>query len=165
VVESGTFWLSDTPTEVGSKSWGNTVVRICTWAKFRASDGLVFTVFNTHFDHESQPSRERSADLVVGKASSSGLSVVMGDLNAGETNAAVTRFKTGGFVDTFRKLHADETQVGTFTAFDAKRSGGEKIDYVFASAGWEVLSSGIDRTVFDGRPPSDHFPVWAMLAH
>ena len=35
VLESGTFWFSDTPEVVGSKSWGNEIPRVCTWAKLR----------------------------------------------------------------------------------------------------------------------------------
>lgn len=159
---SGTFWLSDTPEVVGSKSWGNNVVRVCTWAKFRSTEGLAFTVYNAHFDHESQPSREKSAALVRSRVS--GLSVVMGDFNAGESNAAVIGLLTGGVVDTFRALHRDASDVGTFNGFDPKATKGEKIDYVLCTAGWRVVESGIDRALFDGRVPSDHFPAWAILA-
>ena len=31
--ESGTFWFSDTPDVPGSTSWGNDIVRICTWVR------------------------------------------------------------------------------------------------------------------------------------
>lgn len=161
VVDSGTFWLSDTPEVVGSKSWGNNVVRICTWAHLRSSDGLTIRVYNAHFDHESQPSREGSAALVRSRVS--GLSVVMGDFNAGETNAAVKTFLLGGLVDTFRALYSDAAEVGTFNGFDPKATKGEKIDYVLCTPGWKVQESGIDRTLYNGRAPSDHFPVWAVL--
>src|SRR5262249_23735230 len=61
----GTFWFSDTPDSPGSRSWGNKVVRICTWARLEpaaaiAGDAAAFYVFNVHLDHESQPSREKS---------------------------------------------------------------------------------------------------------
>jgi endonuclease/exonuclease/phosphatase family metal-dependent hydrolase len=161
VVESGTFWLSDTPDVVGSKTWGNNVVRVCTWAKLRTTEGAEFTVYNAHFDHESQPSREKSAALVRSRVS--GFAVVMGDFNAGESNAAVTSLISGGIVDTFRTLHREATEVGTFNGFDPKASKGEKIDYVLCTPGWKVLESGIDRTLYNGRAPSDHFPVWAVL--
>src|SRR5690606_12494158 len=32
--EQGTFWLSDTPEVPGSRTWGNRIPRICTWARF-----------------------------------------------------------------------------------------------------------------------------------
>ena len=58
------FWFSDTPSVPGSKSWGNNVTRISTWARFVDRDGSGFYHFNLHLDHESQPSRERSTVLL-----------------------------------------------------------------------------------------------------
>ncbi|MHC4995891.1 MAG: endonuclease/exonuclease/phosphatase family protein, partial [Planctomycetota bacterium] len=56
VVSSGTFWLSDTP-GVPSRNWGAGLNRVCTWARFiERATGRSFFVFNTHFDHRSQPS-------------------------------------------------------------------------------------------------------------
>lgn len=163
VVDSGTFWLSDTPDAVGSKSWGNNVVRICTWARLRTSDGFEFSVFNAHFDHESQPSREKSAELVGTRASKAGQCVVMGDFNAGEANPAVSKLKGLGLMDTLRSANPSAVDVGTFNGFDVKATGGEKIDYILVGNGWKVVSAGIDRTLFDGRVPSDHFSVWAVV--
>ncbi len=164
VVDSGTFWLSDTPDVVGSKSWGNNVVRICTWVRLRTSDAFDFLVFNTHFDHESQPSREKSAALVWSRIlATKRQTVLLGDLNAGEKNTGVMHVLAQGLADTFRALHPEATDVGTYNGFDPKSLSGDKIDYVFVGWGWKVLSSGIDRKLFDGRAPSDHFPVWAVV--
>ena len=63
VSDTGTFWFSDTPNVVASRSWGNTITRICTWARFVDRDGRAFWHFNVHLDHISQPSRERSTVL------------------------------------------------------------------------------------------------------
>ena len=64
--DGGTFWLSETPETPGSKSWGNRVVRICTWIRLREkASGRSFYVFNVHLDHESQPSREKSIQLIL----------------------------------------------------------------------------------------------------
>jgi hypothetical protein len=32
------------------------------------------------------------------------------------------------------------------------------------SPGWKIVEAGIDRTQRDGRYPSDHFPVTALVA-
>ena len=62
---SGDYWLSDTPEAVGSRSWGNQLPRMVTWVRLRdRSDGREFLFVNTHFDHQSQPSREKSAGLL-----------------------------------------------------------------------------------------------------
>ena len=64
VADAGTFWLSDTPSVVASKTWGNNITRICTWARFVDRGGQAFWHYNVHLDHQSQPSRERSTQLL-----------------------------------------------------------------------------------------------------
>ena len=65
VAASGTFWFSDTPEIPGSKTWGNRITRIASWARFVDRDGSAFTHYNLHLDHESQPSREKSTALLL----------------------------------------------------------------------------------------------------
>ena len=65
VADSGTFWFSDTPAVPGSKSWGNSITRIATWARFIDRDGAGFYHFNLHLDHQSQPSREREHGIAA----------------------------------------------------------------------------------------------------
>lgn len=169
VEESGTFWLSDTPEVPGSKSWGNRITRICTWARLTdRMTGRALYVYNVHLDHESQPSRERSVRLLLERMRARPKAepiLLLGDLNAGEENPA-TRFLTSQLdfplVDTFRVRHSDAVEVGTFHAFQGVTSGA-KIDYVFASLDFYVLDAQIIRENRRGRYPSDHFPVMARL--
>jgi endonuclease/exonuclease/phosphatase family metal-dependent hydrolase len=168
VAEAGTFWFSETPSVPGSTTWGNRITRICTWARLIDRDGSAFWFFNVHLDHQSQPSRERSAELLLRRIDARALPgepvIVTGDFNAGEDNPAVRTMLAGkAFVDTFRVLHPDEEQVCTFNGFKAERIDGPKIDYVFVQPGTEVLSAAIDRTARDGKYPSDHFPVVARV--
>ena len=182
VAEAGTFWLSDTPEEVGSTSWGNSITRICTWARLVETEtGRGFYVFNTHFDHRSQPSRERAAELIAARIATRAFdepAILMGDFNAGEDNPAIeylrgARASASGrddapaspeLVDTFRAIHPDAAEVGTFSGFNLGATDGPKIDHLMVTPRVEVLDAGIDRTSGDGRYPSDHFPVWARVA-
>jgi endonuclease/exonuclease/phosphatase family metal-dependent hydrolase len=170
VAESGTFWFSDTPSVVASKTWGNTITRICTWARLVDRKGGAFWVFNVHLDHQSQPSRERStallADRIRARAVPAEPVIVTGDFNVGDSNPALPVLLGGStplLVDAFRRLHPAATEVGTFTGFDTSRTTGDKIDFIFATPGVEVLKAAIVRTAKDGRLPSDHFPVTATL--
>ncbi len=168
VAEAGTFWFSDTPAVPGSTSWGNRITRICTWARLIDRDGTPFWFFNVHLDHESQPSRERSADLlrrrIEARAFPTEPVIVTGDFNSGEDNPALHTMLAGkAFVDTYRVIHPDEKQAGTFSNFKLDSVGGPKIDYVLVQPGTEVLSAEIVRTSRDGRYPSDHFPVVARI--
>jgi endonuclease/exonuclease/phosphatase family metal-dependent hydrolase len=162
---SDTFWFSDTPSVVNSKTWGNRIERICTWAYFEDAQGVPFYVYNVHLDHESQPSREKSAALLLERIAAQAPAspvIVTGDFNAGEKNPAVTAM-TKALRDTFRVRHPDDAEVGTFTGFKFGETKGEKIDYVFVSAGVEVLDAEIVRASRAQRYPSDHFPVTATV--
>ena len=181
VDESGTFWLSDTPKVPGSITWGNACTRVCTWARFvEKESGGAFYLFNTHLDHVSQPSREKSALLLAERIRARRHAepfLLTGDFNVGEDNRVVTDLKgktvLGGadegesenlvpMVDTFRVVHRGATDVGTFNGFKGNHRG-DKIDYVFAPPGVEVLGADILRDNIDGRYPSDHYPVTAQL--
>lgn len=182
VHESGTFWFSDTPGVPGSASWGNNITRICTWAHFiDRTTGRGFYVYNVHLDHESQPSRERSAELLASRISSRSTSdpvIVTGDFNAGEDNP-VLRYLTGKLErafagtttppaspqlrDTYRAIHPDSSAVGTFNSFGGVTTG-DKIDAVLVSDEWQVSDAAIIRTAVSGRYPSDHFPVVAVVS-
>jgi endonuclease/exonuclease/phosphatase family metal-dependent hydrolase len=172
VADSGTFWFSDTPAVPGSKSWGNTITRISTWARFIERDGSAFWQFNLHLDHQSQPSRERSTELLLQRITArSGPAepvIVTGDFNVAETNPAIYTMvgKPGGpgaFVDTFRVKYPGEKEAGTFNGFKFGATTGDKIDYVLVQPGTEVIDAAIIRTSRDNRYPSDHFPVLARI--
>jgi endonuclease/exonuclease/phosphatase family metal-dependent hydrolase len=167
VVEQGTFWFSDTPDVPGSVSWGNRITRICTWGRLRKRvTGGTFYVFNVHWDHESQPSRVRSGELlrarIKARSHPGDPVIVIGDFNAGESNPAIRPLHAAGLVDTFRVLHPDVEKVGTFNGFNGDRAG-EKIDSIWVTSDWDVIHAAIDRTKSGGRYPSDHFPVTAVL--
>jgi endonuclease/exonuclease/phosphatase family metal-dependent hydrolase len=168
VAESATFWFSDTPGVPGSRSWGNSVTRICTWARFIDRDGRGFWHYNVHLDHQSQPSRERSAALLRQRVDARSVqaepAIVTGDFNVGERNPALEILRAAGFLDTFRVQHPDERRVGTYTGFKMDNDAGEKIDYILVQPGAAVLRADIIRTARDGRYPSDHFPVVARVA-
>ena len=170
VLDEGTFWFSDTPETPGSTSWGNDIPRICTWARVRErASERSFYVYNVHWDHRSQPSRERGAELllrrIAQRSSPEDPVLVTGDFNAGESSAAFKRLLDDDavrFTDTFRTLNEEATGVGTFNGFEGETNG-EKIDAILASDGWEVLASEIVRDAPGGRYPSDHFPVVARV--
>lgn len=177
VIESDTFWLSETP-EIRSTHWGNNIVRICTWAHFRdKTTDRSFYLFNAHFDHKSQESRERSALLIAqriaDRSSPNDPYILMGDFNAGEktqtilsligkTDPVSPHFSKAPLIDTFRALHLNAEETGTFGAWTGKTDGA-KIDYIFAVPSSEIVEAKILHDNRNGRYPSDHFPVTAKL--
>lgn len=172
LIEQKTFWFSETPEAPGSTSWGNRIPRICTRAllRDRATDAS-FVLFNVHLDHQSQPSRYRSIQLLRERMASwiAVPVIVTGDFNAGESSEEMRLLRDGRpgtrdmpFVDTFRVRRPDADAVGTFNGFAGTRTG-EKIDGIFARPDCTVLSAAILHDERDGRYPSDHFPVTATI--
>ena len=179
-----TFWLSDTPDVPGSKTEpdaGNT--RTVTAALFHEHKGGQPTgrkiyIYNTHFDHRSETARQKGARLLMERIAARKNKdvpvVVTGDINSGERSVAVRYMKGESMtldgqtlnppyklVDTFRAVHPDATDVGTFNGF--RTPGREKIDYVFVSPDVKTISAEIIRTQRDGRYPTDHFPIDAVI--
>ena len=67
LLNSGTFWLSDTPDKV-SIGWDAACNRTCTWGHFKVNDtGFEFLYFNTHLDHAGSQARRNSIKLIVAK--------------------------------------------------------------------------------------------------
>lgn len=170
VEESGTFWLSDTPAVAGSSSWGNRVTRICTWGRFKhKATGRLLVVFNAHFDHESQPARERAAALVLERIAAVGAAVPViftGDLNATPENPAIAVLTQGPprLIDVWQTLNPTmaAAESGTCHGFTGQRNRG-RIDYIFATAALTPVAAEILHDAQDGNYPSDHFPVRATL--
>lgn len=163
VEDSGTFWLSLTPDEIGSQGWDAVLPRICTWAILRdRRNHSRFLLANTHFDHRGRQARLESAKLISAWSKIFRLpTLVMGDFNSGENTAAMKHIREQGMRDTFRVVKPDATEVGTTNGF--RRRGPGKIDHVFVSPQFEVLDASIDTAKIDGRFPSDHFPVTAVV--
>ena len=170
LLDSGTFWLSDTP-EVVSKHWGHHHYRVCTWAHLRdVASGRALYVFNTHFDHRSQVARVNSAALIrrrIRERATKDPVFVTGDMNAGEDNPAIARLKAPNsdypLRDSFRATHPDAVDVGTGNGRYRGRRDGAKIDYVLVSPEIQTLDAKIDQEPRGGRYPSDHYPVVAWL--
>jgi endonuclease/exonuclease/phosphatase family metal-dependent hydrolase len=173
VLESGTFWYSDTPTVPGSRSWGNKVTRICTWARFlHKPSGRNFWHFNSHWDHESAEARSKSARMLAERVAARNDRkepvIVTGDFNAGEDSEPL-KFLTGKisgsavvFRDSFRVVNPEEKAVGTIHSWSG-RTDGSKIDYILVEGATSVQAAEIMHDSRDGKFPSDHFPVRAKI--
>jgi endonuclease/exonuclease/phosphatase family metal-dependent hydrolase len=183
-IDRGTFWLSESPEQVASRGWDAALPRIATWVllqEVQSSDAADLLWINVHLDHRGAKARLESARLLSRWAlerSTKSLShrcdvVVTGDFNAGEESEPyralfVPESSSGTpslLRDAFRAAHPQRgDQEGTFSGFQLANSTGERIDWIAISTGWKVLESSIDRTAdSEGRTPSDHFPVTAIL--
>ncbi|WP_343318230.1 endonuclease/exonuclease/phosphatase family protein [Arthrobacter sp. TMP15] len=160
--------LSDRPTRPGSVSWGNVIPRILVSAAFvdRAS-ARRFMVLNTHLDHLSGHSRLRSVQAIRRIIADSELPAVLtGDMNAPAGSSVLCDlFQDDLVVETWVNAHSRETEEwGTFANYKAPRSGGKRIDWIFASPVFRVERVAINTQQYRGAWASDHLPVQTVLA-
>jgi endonuclease/exonuclease/phosphatase family metal-dependent hydrolase len=172
-VAHGDFWLSETPEVIGSKSWDAAITRICSWVRLRETEtGREFLFANTHFDHKGVVARQEASRLISTRLPliAAGLPAILtGDLNINEDNpayAVLTRPSAANairWIDAFRAVHP--TRAPDELSFHAFKGGttGSRIDFIFHTADFTATTAAIDRSSRDGRYPSDHYPVTAML--
>lgn len=163
LVDSGTFWLSETPEKPG-KGWDAACVRICSWAKLiDRKTKKEFVHFNTHLDHIGPVAMQKGAELVTIKANELCAGVpafFTGDFNVTPDSAPCKAVKDGGFTDA--RDAAPITDKGyTFHGFCNPDCTPSVIDYVFFKGDVNVKEFRVIRDSIDRDIPSDHFPVIA----
>lgn len=169
----GHFWLSETPEMIGSKSWDSSLPRMVTWVKLKDLKNPTakpITFFNTHFDHRGPQARLESAKLIrkkISEVSGECRVILTGDFNADAASDPYKALFEGDdapVVDAFRKKNPEKkADEGTFSRFKASEVKGARIDWIGCTPSFEVVRCEIDRTSKDGRTPSDHFPILAIL--
>lgn len=168
LIQQSTFWLSPTPDSV-SFGWNAACRRVCTYGLFQSKKTKQFVwVFNTHFDHISEPARAESAKLIVRKIGEVNTKhypvIVSGDFNSKPVeepakymmqhldNARTISRQVYGGADTWNGFH-----------FNKKPDG--CIDYIFVSKDKRISVSKFATLTdsYDMKYPSDHFPIMATI--
>jgi len=163
------FWLSDTPRVIGSRTWGNKNRRMVTWVLFRdRATGLEFYHWNTHFDHEVQVARERSADLLLNelrKTKPIRPAIVTGDFNASQANIVHQKMLARNEGQTYLLDAWDEArihggnQISTIHGWRGPNDSNRRIDWVLISLEFTCKRATVVTYEENGQYPSDHFPV------
>ncbi|HUR68847.1 MAG TPA: endonuclease/exonuclease/phosphatase family protein [Candidatus Thermoplasmatota archaeon] len=161
VAAQGNFWLSDTPEKAGSRSWGNLVPRMATWARFIDKDsGQAFVHLNTHLDHLVPGARKKGATLISQRMPKDVPVIMTGDFNSLQQGGTY-RYLTGA-VGLLDSRWASRTPVSTkwnatFHRFTGR--GLYRIDYILGRGVLEFSDYAVVRDRVAGKLPSDHFPV------
>jgi len=174
-VDAGSFWLSATPEKPGTTFYEapNAVPRIASWVRLVDKEsGRQILVLNMHWDHIDAPARRQSARLVRRRLAevAEGLpTIVMGDLNAHEQSPEVKELRGGEgragrqLIDSYRSVNPErEPDESTFNHWRGATAG-SRIDFILHTDEFTPAKAAIVRTEFDGRWPSDHYPVTATL--
>lgn len=162
VVESSTFWLSQSPDKV-SMGWDAVCNRVCTYALFQdKKTNKKFWVFNTHFDHVGKEARTKSAVLILDKIKSLNIEnhpvFLTGDFNMEPDHESIN-YITQTLKDSKAISEIDFGPEGTFNGFHFDQTVTRRIDYIFVSEDVEVNKYAVLSDNWNMQYPSDHLPV------
>ena len=147
LLDSGTFWLSETPDKV-SKGWDGACRRVCSWGYFqRKSDKSRFYFLSTHLDHRGAVAKMEGAKLIVDwvKKNCKGAPVIIvGDFNVIQGSDPYNAFAESGILeDTYETAKYRFAPTGTFNGFNPRRYTTWRIDHIFVSKGTKVSRYGV----------------------
>jgi len=168
-LESGTFWLSETPDVAGSKGWDGACERVATWVVLHDREGgREFLFVNTHLDHVGQVARDEGVNLLrerIEALRGDRPVILTGDFNSEPGSSVVAHVQKDGVLHDVKQVAARKS--GTEWSFsdfgqilEAERP---LLDYIFVSDGiaadlYEVLPDTLG-----GGYVSDHAPVMAIV--
>lgn len=169
LMDQGTFWLSAI-TDKPNVGWDAALPRICTWGKFTERDSkLTFYVFNIHFDHKGVQARLESSKLILAKVqeiAGKHPAILTGDFNIDEKNEGYMLLKNSVVLfDAYEKAEVKLAPNGTFNGFNVNIKPVGRIDHIFVTKHFEVQKYGILTNTYNGRYPSDHFPVMVKIKY
>lgn len=176
VLESGTFWYSNTP-DVPSRESSSYNMRCCNWAKMRLDGVKVFYIFNTHLqvdsnnDDKYRAKRVEQAAMVMDRINALGDEypvIVTGDMNPSVTpvpgEEAIDYFVKNGLRETRSLLKAPHGPSGSLHYYNTSNPT-RRTDFIFVNDKVNVHSLWIDNSSSgDGCWESDHFPVIVDLS-
>ncbi len=165
-IESGTFWLSETPEKV-SKGWDAALERIATWAILQdRTTGKEFLFINTHFDHRGKQARVESARLLKSKIAelADGKQVMLtGDFNSVPESEAIKTLKTD-LTDSREISAINYGPEWTSCGFDNRPFENRRIiDYIFIQNIGTVRRHAVFAEKLNDLFLSDHCPVFAQI--
>ncbi|MHA6204769.1 endonuclease/exonuclease/phosphatase family protein [Dyella soli] len=164
--DSGNYWLSDTPDQPGSITWGHPYPRMVTWALFEVkATGRTFYYLNTHLPYrpEDEPARIKGAQEILARLVQLPPDVpivLTGDLNT-DASSPTYALLAGALQDARASAPQVEGPAETFHDFTGHAD--QRIDFIL-SRGFRATRFATITTQENGRYPSDHFPVVADLS-
>lgn len=169
LLQTGTFWLSETPNIIGTKGWDAALPRVATWATFEEKlTGKQLLIVNTHFDHKGSWARQKSAQLILKKINelktNNELTILLGDFNVTPHDEVYrTLTQNSGFADTETlSKYPPIGPRGTFNNFKNIHRQ-KRIDYIFTPPLTNILSYQVFQPKYNKKQLSDHYPVMIEL--
>ena len=163
LLDSGTFWLSETPYKKYSVSYDSACRRIASWAVLEdKTTGEVYTHINTHLDHVLESTRDAQCKVLLAemaKLQTQGTVVITGDFNTysdGDVYASMTAGADDAAVTADLAVEAGIT----YHNYGKKADEGQgAIDFIFVTKDTPVDTYKVIKDTVQGMYPSDHYPI------
>lgn len=162
VVESETFWLTDTPF-IESKIEGSHYIRIATYVVLKLNPNRYLTIINTHLDYANDHIIFNQIEYLyrmmkVLEIKYNTEMILMGDFNTHPNSIGIELLSTK-----YNHVYNNQKNMGlTFHAF-SDRVEGLPIDYIFYSNRVELEKFEIIHHEEKGKYLSDHYPLNALI--
>ena len=188
-INSGYFWLSDTPWIKGSISFGNVFPRMATWVLLKQTRDIInhennriYLAINTHLDHVNSFSRlpcikalVHEINIIVdGELSQYPdeeiVMILTGCFYSQDSDASIVFLKNSGFISTSDEMENTQKTFHNFSGY-----GLSKYDYIFykiirkdrknfanLTKSYEIIE---DHEIKDDHIVylSDHFPIKCVI--
>jgi endonuclease/exonuclease/phosphatase family metal-dependent hydrolase len=167
ILDKGDFWLSETPTKPGF-GWDARINRICSWVllQHKVTNKKMYC-FNVHYDHQAMLARKESSKLILEKIKTIAGNtpvILTGDFNGDHSSEWYQLIANSGvLLDTYNRGAVPYKPNGTFQGFGPNLNPDQVIDHIFTSSHFTVSRWGVLTDSYNGKFPSDHFPVLARI--
>jgi endonuclease/exonuclease/phosphatase family metal-dependent hydrolase len=167
LLDSGNFWLSETPETPGSSSWNIDYPRMVTWGLFEiAANKKRFYYYNTHFPHraQDQAARIECAKIIAARIKSlpeGAPFILTGDFNT-QLGDEVHKVLTPYLTDAWQQSPKRSGPEATMSQWTGSTTG-PRIDWILYRGKFTVDEVETVTYNQDGRYPSDHYPVFVSL--
>ncbi len=184
LVNSGYFWLSNTPSEASASFVKNSHPRIVTWVKLKDKEtGTYFNVYSTHFGfYEEDAHIDKIRNLIENSFRSAGeYSFIMGDFNIAYEDNQYNRLMQTNLLGDLRPVSEAMAKEGVCELGDIRNGaynafkypdGGVFGDYIMAKPnrklavdyfGYLYDMPAVPEQNIEAGYVSDHFAVYAEV--
>ena len=177
LLTAGGYWLSETPLQAGSISWGSARARNATWVRLLdKKTNKEIRLINLHLDHVSNEAKEKQMDVVLKDAAQyqqDFVQILTGDFNVGMDSKVYENVLRAGWEDCFVPRNDGQSNndgqkiEGTTNGFkpinDPRQAKAKKIDFIFIKGPIKASSSQIIKDKLGDVYASDHYFVNAVV--
>jgi endonuclease/exonuclease/phosphatase family metal-dependent hydrolase len=172
VIDSGEFWLTETPETPSRASWDAAIPRSAIWGILEEiQTGRRFFFINTHLDAQGQVANQKGAALLLERINTlyNNLPIIItGDFNARPSSSTIKQIYNAPY--SFKLLHTKDIaetisgQIGTGHLFGRIPLDERPFfDYIFVSEPARTISHTVLPDKLDDIFLSDHDPVVAHV--